>query len=137
PLRYNGFPRSCCTRSCSHLAALLNTEILSISITIYLDGYHGDTLETFLVGDGDAQGRILCAITSDSLKEGIATCGPGKSIGQAILHYVAGCRSQLFCRSEYFTGHAIGTTFHTKPWILHAYNEAPGIMMPGHYVVIE
>ncbi|PBK59453.1 hypothetical protein ARMSODRAFT_1090773 [Armillaria solidipes] len=89
----------------------------------------------------DARGRILCATTSDSLKKGTAACGPGKPIRQAILHSVAGCRSQLrieFCISGQFkAGHGIGTTFHTKPWILHAYNEAPGIMEPGHYVAIE
>ncbi|KAK0440577.1 hypothetical protein EV421DRAFT_1815781 [Armillaria borealis] len=104
-------------------AALLKTGILSIS-----------TSQTLTQ---DARGRILCATTSDSLKEGTAACGPGKPIRQAILHSVAGCRSQLrieFCISGQFTGHGIGTTLHTKPWILHA---SPGIMEPGHYVAIE
>lgn len=26
-------------------------DIVNVDITIYLDGYHGDTSETFLVGD--------------------------------------------------------------------------------------
>ncbi|KAK0207102.1 methionyl aminopeptidase [Desarmillaria ectypa] len=150
PLRYKGFPKSCCT-SINNIIAhgipddrpLEDGDIINIDITVYLDEYHGDTSETFLVGDVDAEGRVLCAVTSGALKAGIAACGPGKpfkGIGQAIHYYVAGSRSQLgmdFCISQQFTGHGIGTAFHTKPWIFHSYNEEPGIMKPGHCFTIE
>ncbi|KAG7447771.1 methionine aminopeptidase [Guyanagaster necrorhizus] len=165
PLRYKGFPKSCCTRylpcSIDHIVLIFDSinnviahgipddrpledgDIINIDITIFLDGYHGDTSETFLVGDVDPEGRVLCAVTSNALKAGIAACGPGKpfkAIGQAIHHYLADNRSQLgmdFCVSQQFTGHGIGTAFHAKPWILHSYNEEPGIMKPGHCFTIE
>ncbi|KAK0499470.1 methionyl aminopeptidase [Armillaria luteobubalina] len=150
PLRYKGFPKSCCTSINNVIAhgipddrPLEDGDIINIDITVYLDGYHGDTSETFLVGDVDAEGRVLCAVTSNALKAGIAACGPGKpfrAIGQAIHHYLAGSSSQLgmdFCISQQFTGHGIGTDFHSKPWILHSYNEEPGIMKPGHCFTIE
>jgi methionyl aminopeptidase len=31
--------------------ALEDGDIVNIDITVYLDGYHGDTSQTFLVGD--------------------------------------------------------------------------------------
>ncbi|KAK0243408.1 methionyl aminopeptidase [Armillaria nabsnona] len=154
PLRYKGFPKSCCT---SRLFPLHNLgcfsflssrpledgDIINIDITVYLDGYHGDTSETFLVGDVDAEGRVLCAVTSNALKAGIAVCGPGKpfrAIGQAIHYYLSRSSESLgmdLCISQQFTGHGIGTAFHAKPWILHSYNEEPGIMKPGHCFTIE
>jgi len=35
----------------SNSRALEDGDIVNIDITVYLDGYHGDTSNTFLVGD--------------------------------------------------------------------------------------
>jgi methionyl aminopeptidase len=75
PLLYSGFPRSCCTSvnnvishgipdeyvpsSLPHVRCstdvcsrpLQDGDIVNIDITVYLDGYHGDTSQTFLVGN--------------------------------------------------------------------------------------
>jgi methionyl aminopeptidase len=77
PLGYSGFPKACCTsvnnvivhgipdefvpddvvRVCRlgsfmyYSRLLENGDIVNIDITVYLDGYHGDTSRTFLVGD--------------------------------------------------------------------------------------
>jgi len=109
---------------------------VNIDITVYFDGYHGDTSRTFLVGDvvsdslgtaatpalttiQDEAGRQLVAATSEALEAGIAVSGPGKpfkSIGKAI-HDVADRRG--YSVSSQFSGHGIGEVFHRSPWILH------------------
>ena len=93
-------------------------DIVNIDITIYLDGYHGDTSQTFLVGDVDASGRALVSDTADALAAGIAACALGKpfrAIGAAI-QALADKRGYSIAR---FDGHGIGTEFHRQPWIIH------------------
>ncbi|KAF8505932.1 methionyl aminopeptidase [Russula emetica] len=144
PLGYSGFPKSCCTsvnnvvvHGIPDARPLEDGDIVNIDITVYLDGYHGDTSRTFLVGNVDEAGRDLVTATNEALDAGIAVCGPGKpfkSIGQAI-HDVADQRG--YSVSSQFTGHGISEVFHRSPWILHHRNEEPGVMIPGHCFTIE
>lgn len=126
PLRYQGFPRSCCT-SINNIIAhgipddrpLHDGDIINIDITVYLNGYHGDTSKTFLVGDVDGRGRELVQVTDEALKRAIAVCGPNrpfKAIGKAIYDSLA---QRNYSISEQFTGHGINKVFHCAPWILH------------------
>ncbi|KAF5364110.1 hypothetical protein D9756_000084 [Leucocoprinus leucothites] len=143
PLGYLGFPRSCCTSVNNVVVhgipddrALEDGDIVNVDITVYLDGYHGDTSQTFLVGNVDEQGKDLVNVTNQALRAGINACGPGwpfKGIGQAI-HTMLG---ESYSVSSQFTGHGIGTFFHTRPWILHHKNDEPGVMKPGHCFTIE
>lgn len=62
-------------------------DIINIDITIYLNGYHGDTSATFALPGTDAAGLDLVEATRQALHIGIEQCGPGKpyaGIGQAI-----------------------------------------------------
>ena len=54
---------------------------------MFVDGFHGDLSETYLVGKVDENGKILVNVTKQCLEEAIAICGPGKhlkSIGKKI-----------------------------------------------------
>ncbi|KAF9459151.1 methionyl aminopeptidase [Collybia nuda] len=144
PLLYKEFPRSCCT-SVNNIIVhgipddrpLEDGDIINIDITVFLNGYHGDTSQTFLVGNVDRPGRELVAATNQILDAGIRACGPGKKfkgIGKAIDGLV---RHSQFSVSSQFTGHGIGTIFHRPPWILHHLNDEPGVMMPGDCFTIE
>ncbi|KAI0832873.1 peptidase M24, structural domain-containing protein [Trametes gibbosa] len=144
PLRYKGFPKACCT-SVNNIVThgipddrpLQDGDIVNVDITVYLDGFHGDTSRTFLVGDVDERGRELVEITEAALEAGIAACGPGrpfKSIGRAIHDLL---RGKDYCVSPQFSGHGIGRDFHRQPWILHHLNDEPGEMQPGDCFTIE
>jgi len=144
PLRYLGFPRSCCT-SVNNIIVhgipddrpLENGDIVNIDITLFLNGYHGDTSQTFLVGEVDEQGKKLVQITNEALERAITACGPGrpfKEIGKAIHELLL---HKNYSVSSQFTGHGIGTVFHCAPWILHQLNDEPGVMEPGHCFTIE
>ncbi|KAF8806238.1 methionyl aminopeptidase [Phlegmacium glaucopus] len=144
PLLYSGFPRSCCT-SVNNIIAhgipddrpLEDGDIINVDVTVFLNGYHGDTSQTFLVGDVDEAGRELVQITNQALEQAIGACGPGKhfrDIGKTIHNLL---RDTNYSVSSQFTGHGIGTVFHSKPWILHHLNDEPGTMEPGHCFTIE
>lgn len=58
PLNYGKFPKSCCTSVnecvCHGIPddrPLQDGDILNIDITVFLDGYHGDTSRMFYVGE--------------------------------------------------------------------------------------
>lgn len=57
PLNYQNFPKSCCTsinKVISHgipdTPRLQGGDIINLDITVYLNGYHGDFPEMFVVG---------------------------------------------------------------------------------------
>ena len=118
---------------------LENGDIITIDVTVFIDDYHGDTSDTFVVGNvvrsdahlpcvdvshllsssKDPQGRALISATQDALRVGIMACGPGRpfsGIGAIISELV---KMRGYSVSSQLTGHGIGEAFHCPPWILH------------------
>jgi methionyl aminopeptidase len=56
-------------------------DIINIDLTLYLNGFHGDTSMTFLLPEVDKQGRELAEATKEALEVGIRACAPGKRFG--------------------------------------------------------
>ncbi|CAK7326523.1 unnamed protein product [Dovyalis caffra] len=94
PLGYGGFPKSVCTSvnecMCHGIPdsrQLQDGDIINIDVTVYLNGYHGDTSKTFLCGNvSDALKRFV-KVTEECLERGIAVCKDGasfKKIGKKI-----------------------------------------------------
>ena len=73
-------------------------DIVNVDLTIFLDGYHGDTSATFLLPEVDKRGRELVEATKEALEVGIGQCGPGrplKEIGRAIQYVPLTHRTQV------------------------------------------
>ena len=52
-----------------------------------MDGFHGDTCETILIGNVDNEGRRLVQVAKKCLDSAIEVCGPGvkfNKIGRTI-----------------------------------------------------
>lgn len=144
-LGYRGFPKSLCTsinevicHGIPDSTVLQDGDICNIDITAYIHGVHGDTNATFLVGDVDQESRDLVERTRQSLDRAIAAVAPGRPIN------VIGRVIESFAkRFNYgvvrdFTGHGIGTAFHTGLIIPHY--DSPDhdmIMEPGMTFTIE
>lgn len=45
---------------------------------VYLNGFHGDCSETFLIGNVDAAGRKLVDVTKICLDKAVQICEPGR-----------------------------------------------------------
>ena len=130
-LGYRGYPKSICSSLNEVIChgspddtVLEDGDILNIDITAYIDGFHGDSNQTFLVGDVKPEVAELVERTREALARGIAVVAPGRSvnlIGRAIESYAK--------RFNYgvvrdFTGHGIGEAFHSGLIIPH-YDSAP------------
>lgn len=146
PLNYRGFPKSCCT-SVNEIVChgipddrkLVKGDIINLDITCYLNGYHGDCSEMFVVGgETDEKSKELIQVTYDCWIQAMKSVKPYASyncIGEIIENYVT---QRGFSTVQEFAGHGIGSVFHTKPHILHYRNKAKnGVMLPGHTFTIE
>jgi methionyl aminopeptidase len=74
---------------------------------------HGDTTATFLAGDVDEDSRLLVERTREAMMRGIRAVKPGRqmnAIGRVIESYA---RRFGYGVVRDFTGHGIGTTFHS------------------------
>ncbi|MCM0619448.1 type I methionyl aminopeptidase [Nocardioides bruguierae] len=119
-LGYRGFPKSLCSsvnevvcHGIPDARRLEDGDIVNIDITGYLDGVHGDTNATFLVGDVAEETRLLVERTHEATLRGIRAVKPGRRInvvGRVIEAYAA--RFGYGVVRE-FTGHGIGTSFHS------------------------
>lgn len=146
PLGYKGFPKSICTSINNVLChgipspdeRLQDGDIINIDVTVFLDGYHGDCSETFLVGENvSEQLQRLVKAARDARDNAIALCRPGQplhAIGRSIDEL---CHTQGYSSPPELTGHGIGPVFHAKPYIMHRFHPSPEIMMPGMAFTIE
>lgn len=144
-LGYRGYPKSLCSSVneviCHGIPddrPLEDGDIVNIDITAYVDGVHGDTNKTYLVGDVDEESRLLVERTREATHRAIRAVKPGRQInviGRVIEAYAA--------RFGYgvvrdFTGHGVGPAFHDGLIVPH-YDDpsADTIMEVGMTFTIE
>jgi methionyl aminopeptidase len=119
-LGYRGFPKSLCTsvnevicHGIPDARRLDDGDIVNVDITAYLGGVHGDTNATFLVGDVPEDVRLLVERTREAMLRGIKAVAPGRRInviGRVIETYA---KRFGYGVVRDFTGHGIGTAFHS------------------------
>jgi methionyl aminopeptidase len=130
-LGYRGFPKSCCT-SVNEIIChgipddleIQDGDIVNIDVTAYLDGFHGDSNQTFKVGNVSEEVSLLVDRTRESLDRAIAAVMPGRPInviGRTIESYA---KRFGYGVVRDFTGHGIGEAFHSGLVIPH-YDAAP------------
>jgi methionyl aminopeptidase len=144
-LGYRGFPKSLCSSLneviCHGIpddTVLRDGDICNIDITAYIGGVHGDTNATFLVGEVREEVRLLVERTEEATMRGIRAVKPGRPlnvIGRVIESYA---KRFGYGVVRDFTGHGIGTSFHTGLVVPH-YDEpaADTVMLPGMTFTIE
>ena len=119
-LGYRSYPKSLCTsvnevicHGIPDSRPLQDGDIVNIDITGSLNGVHGDTNATFLVGNVDEESRLLVERTREATLRGIRAAKPGRAvnvIGRVIETYA---RRFGYGVVRDFTGHGIGTAFHS------------------------
>ena len=144
-LNFNGFPKSIAT-SVNNVVAhgipddrpLKLGDIISVDITVYHDGYHGDCAETFVIGDVcDNEGYHLVNSAKECMFAAIAACGPGtpfRSIGSSVSKFSKRRGVNIIPN---LAGHGIGTHFQMGADIYHIPNHYLGVMKQGNIFTIE
>ncbi|MGA2508218.1 MAG: methionyl aminopeptidase [Chitinispirillaceae bacterium] len=146
-LGYRGFPKSVCTSIndvvCHGIPAekeiLRNGDIVNIDLTTIVDGYYGDSSETFMIGAVSDKARHLVMVAARALIVGIDAVRPDhplRAVAEAIEPYVT---SQGCSVVRQFTGHGIGKGFHEGFTVYHHLDPdaEPIILKPGMTFTIE
>jgi methionyl aminopeptidase len=135
-LGYRGYPKSLCTSLneviCHGIpddTVIADGDIVNVDITAYLTGVHGDTNATFLAGEVDEESRLLVERTREAMMRGIRAVAPGRplnAVGRVIESYA---RRFGYGVVRDFTGHGIGTTFHSGLIVPHFDDPAVNVLM--------
>lgn len=136
-LGYHGFPAAVCVSRnqvvChgipSRSERLVEGDIVNVDVTTCLDGFHGDTSATFVIGDTSDEKRALVLVARRARDVGVSVVREGArlgDVGAAILDVAraAGCSvvTEL-------GGHGIGRKMHTEPHVSHVGTRGTGMRL--------
>ncbi|WP_437188360.1 type I methionyl aminopeptidase [Planctomicrobium sp. SH668] len=145
-LGYHGFPKSICTSVneviCHGIPddyVLKAGDIVNLDCTSIVDGWYGDSSETFLIEPVAESHRKLVQAAFDAMWIGIRSIVPFSpvfDIGLAISRFG---RIQGYGVVENFQGHGIGRKFHQEPGVPHVpmRKNRRDILAPGVSFTIE
>ena len=134
-LGYGGFPGSACISLNDEVIhgipskdrILKEGDIVKIDVGAFYKGFHGDSANTFAVGNVSDEAKRLIEAAKISFEMGIGQAKPGNRLGDvgfAIESYVRKCG---FSVVREFVGHGIGKELHEDPSV-------PNYGTPGHGV---
>jgi methionyl aminopeptidase len=144
-LGYKGFPKSCCTsinevicHGIPDSTVIEDGDIVNVDVTAFLDGVHGDTNQTFAVGNVSEEARLLIDRTREAALRGVKAVAPGRPlnvIGRVIEAYA---KRFGYGVVRDFGGHGIGESFHSGLFVPHYDNpRLETVMEPGMTFTIE
>jgi methionyl aminopeptidase len=146
PLYYQGYPKSCCTSVndviCHGIPGnytLVDGDLVNVDLTSVVEGWHGDSSETFLIGQVSDVARAVTQCAFDCLYLAINALTPGcrvSDIGDAILMEAT---NRGFSVVREFVGHGVGRDFHQEPTVPHYPNRQSrrDRLYPGTCFTIE
>jgi methionyl aminopeptidase len=94
-------------------------DIVNVDLTTIVEGWHGDSSETFLIGEVSDQARAVSQCAFDCLYAAINAIRPNcrvSDIGDAIVREAS---ARGFSVVREFVGHGLGRQFHQEPTIPH------------------
>lgn len=145
-LGFHGFPATVCV-SRNHVVChgipragerLADGDIVNIDVTTEVDGFHGDTSATFLIGQVDPDARRLVRATEAALAAAIAAVRPGARLGDLAAAIMAVAATERLGVVRDFCGHGIGRRMHEPPQVPHVGRAGAGLRLrPGMVFTIE
>jgi methionyl aminopeptidase len=144
-LNYRGYTHSCCT-SINHVVChgipgpkkLQEGDIVNVDVTPIVDGWHGDTNRTYLVGNVPIKARRLVEVTYEAMMRGIEQAKPGNRLGDIAHAIQSFAEKHRYGVVRDFCGHGIGRLFHDAPEVIHAGRPGTGPeLRPGMFFTIE
>ena len=145
-LGYGGFPNSSCISINNEVVhgipskkrKVESGDIVSIDVSAFYNGFHGDTAYTFACGEVSDRAHALLKATQESLMEGIKKAVVGNRIGDissTIQEYVE-ARNYSVVRD--FVGHGVGAKLHEDPSVPNYGVPSRGVrLLPGMTIAIE
>ncbi|MFC8191372.1 type I methionyl aminopeptidase [Cellulomonas sp. NPDC057328] len=153
-LGYHGYPASLCVSVNEEVVhgipgarVLRPGDVVSVDCGAVVDGWHGDSAFSIVVGDGDPHDHELVTTTEDALWAGIAALARADrlgAVGEAVEGVVEAATAAgrnggtPFGIVEDYVGHGIGTAMHQPPDVPNYRTRDRGAKVrPGLCVAVE
>ncbi|OMH23189.1 type I methionyl aminopeptidase [Tersicoccus phoenicis] len=147
-LGYHGYPATLCISVNQQVVhgipgehRLAGGDLVSIDGGAIVDGWHGDSARTLVVGAADPADVELSRVTEEALWAGVAAFATATrvgDIGAAIDDRVTDLAGERFGILEDYVGHGIGTAMHQPPDVLNYRARDRGAKVrPGMCLAIE
>ena len=142
---YNGYPASICAsvndvviHGIPGSYTLKNGDIVGIDIGAYIDGYHGDSANTYGVGEISKEASDLIVAAKGGFEAGLKMAVDGNRIGDisaAIQKYV---EERGYSVVREFVGHGVGAQMHEEPEVPNYGKSGRGPRLaPGMTLAVE
>ncbi len=145
-LGYKGFPAAVCTSRnevvCHGIPRaserLRPGDIVNVDVTTEYEGFHGDTSETFSIGEPSYDARRVLDVARRCRDAGVAAVREGARLGD-----VGAAIAELAAREgcgvvEEFGGHGIGRRMHMEPHVSHVGVRGAGLRLrAGMAITVE
>ncbi|MES1176690.1 MAG: type I methionyl aminopeptidase [Myxococcales bacterium] len=136
-LGYHGFPATVCTSRnrvvChgipSEREILEPGDIINVDVTTELDGYHGDTSATFIIGEASADAQRLVDIARRCRDQGISVIRDGARLGDVGAAIAELAHREGVSVVTEFGGHGIGRKMHSDPHVPHTGKPGAGVRL--------
>jgi methionyl aminopeptidase len=136
-LGYKGFPAAVCT-SRNHVVChgipnagelLAEGDIVNVDVTTNLDGYHGDTSATFILGHAKPEAIRLAEGARKCRDAGIAVIREGARLGDIGAAIEAEAKRLGYTIVTELGGHGIGRKMHADPHVNHTGQAGTGLRL--------
>lgn len=144
-LGYRGFPATLCI-SLNHEIVhgipgehvVKDGDLVKLDCGAIVDGFHGDSAMTVLVGDVAPEARKLSEVTKAALEAGIAAARPDNRVGDIASAVQGICEAEGFGVVREYVGHGIGRALHEDPPIPNHGRAGKGVrLQAGMVIAIE
>lgn len=113
-------------------------DIVSIDLTVFKNGFHGDAARTHLVGKVTKNAKELVEITKEAFFEGIKFAKKGNRVGDISYAINEHIKKYGYTVVREFQGHGIGRQMHEDPGIPNYGQKGKGARLePGMTLAIE
>lgn len=145
-LGYRGFPAAVCTSRnavvCHGIPRederLADGDIVNVDVTSELDGFHGDTSMTFVIGEASPEARHVVEVARRCRDAGVAEVRDGARLGDVGAAIAALAAREGCGVVEAFGGHGIGRRMHMEPHVAHTGVRGAGLRLKaGMAITIE
>ena len=142
-LGYHGFPAAVCTSRnqvvCHGIPRegeqLREGDLVNVDVTTCLAGFHGDTSETFLVGEPSEDARHVVDVARRCRDAGIAVVRHGARLGDIGAAIEALARAEGCSVVREYGGHGIGRSMHGPPHVSHGGERGRGLTLKAGMVL--
>lgn len=133
-LGYKGFPAAVCTSRndvvCHGIPrrdeVLRPGDIVNVDVTTLLDGFHGDTSATFVVGEASPEARHVVDVARRCRDAGVLVVREGGRLGDVGAAIEALATKEGCSVVRDFGGHGIGRRMHQDPHVSHVGRRGTG-----------